>query len=150
MSKTPKDNQPKLTQQVYQQLVGVMRGAWQSLVVVPASPSMSASAIADAMVEVAKLARGAPARLFLTEGLEKAGVSKLIVEMSQHIDSGGLAVVCIESVISQQAGVPIALASDAALLVVNLGVTKMEDAENTVGIIGKQKFLGSITIESLR
>lgn len=150
MSKKTQDAQPKLTQQVYQQLVGVMRGSWQSLVVVPASPSMSASAVADAMVEVARLARGAPAKLFLTEGLEKAGVSKLIVEMSQHIDSGGVAVVCVESVVSQQAGVPIALASDGALLVVHLGVTKTEDAEHTVGIIGKQKFLGAITIESMR
>jgi len=144
------DAQPKLSQQVYQQLLGVMRGSWQSLVVVPASPTMSASQIADAMVEVAKLARGAPTRLFLAEGHEKAGVAKLIVEMTQHISAGGLAVVCVESVISQQAGVPIALASDAAVLVVHLGITKTEDAENTVGIIGKQKFLGAITVESMR
>lgn len=145
-----RDAQPKLTQQVYQQLVGAMRGTWQSLVVVPASPGLSSSAIADAMVEVAKLARGAPGRLFLAEGHEKAGVSKLIVEMTQHISAGGLAVVCVESVISQQAGVPIALAADAAVLVVHLGVTKSEDAENTVNIIGKQKFLGAITVESMR
>lgn len=145
-----KPSQPKLTQQVYQQLAGVMRGTWQSLAVVPASPSMSAGAFADAVVEVARLSRGAPARLFLTEGLEKAGVSKLIVEMSHHVDSGGLAVVCVESVVSQQAGVPIAMVCDAALLVVHLGVTRMEDAESTVGIIGKQKFIGAVTIESMR
>ena len=38
----------------------------------------------------------------------------------------------------------------AALLVVHLGVTRMEDAESTVGIIGKQKFIGAVTIESMR
>ena len=32
----------------------------------------------------------------------------------------------------------------------DLGVTKTEDAEHTVGIIGKQKFFGAITIESMR
>ncbi|MBE2248977.1 MAG: hypothetical protein IAE78_05450 [Myxococcus sp.] len=150
MSKAKTDGRPRLTQQVYQQLAGVMRGTWQSLAVVPASPSMSASAFAEAVVEVARLARGAPAKLFLTEGLEKAGVSKLIVELSQHVDQGGLAVVCVESVISQQAGVPLAMVCDAALLVVHLGVTRKEDAEGTVGIIGKQKFLGAVTIESMR
>jgi hypothetical protein len=34
--------------------------------------------------------------------------------------------------------------------VVQLGVTRMDDAESTVGIIGKQKFLGAVTIESMR
>ncbi|MCU0696087.1 MAG: hypothetical protein MUC96_06135 [Myxococcaceae bacterium] len=144
------DAQPKLSQQLYQQLVGVMRGTWQSLVVMPASPGSSATAIAEALVEVARLARGAPAKLFVADGREKAGVSSLIVDMTQHLSSGGLAIVCVESVISQQSGVPIAMASDAALLVVHLGTTKVEDAENTIGIVGKQKFLGTITIESKR
>jgi hypothetical protein len=147
MSKA-KRGEPKLTQQVYQQLSGVMRGTWQSLAVVPASPSLSATPIAEALIEVARLARGTSARLFLTEGLEKVGVSKLIVEMSQHVDSGGVAVVSVESVVASQLGVPIAMAADAALLVVHLGVTTTEDAESSVSIVGKSKFLGAITIES--
>lgn len=150
MTKSTATEQPKLTQQLYQQLVGVMRGSWQSLVVVPASPSMSAAAIAEALVEVVRLARGATARLFLAEGLQKSGVSKVIVEMSQHIDGGGVAVACVPSVVDEQWGVPIAVTADAALLVVHLGVTSTEDAESTLSIIGRQKFLGAITIESKR
>ena len=135
-------------QQLYQQLLTCMRGEWHSMVVVPASPQGSAESVAHALVEVSTLVRGKKAKLFSTEGLEVNDVSRVIVDMMQHIAAGGLAIVSIDSVIAAQSGVPVTLAVDVALLVVQLGVTHMEDAKRTVELIGTKKFLGAVTLEA--
>ena len=135
-------------QQLYQQLLTCLRGEWHSMVVVPASPGSSAAMVANALAEVSTLVRGKKATLFSTEGLEVNDVSRIIVDMMQHIGSGGLAIVSIDSVIAAQSGIPVTLAVDVALLVVELGVTETADAKRTVELIGARKFLGAVTIES--
>jgi hypothetical protein len=135
-------------QQLYQQLLTCLRGEWHSMVVVPASPGSSAAMVANALAEVSTLVRGKKATLFSTEGLEVNDVSRIIVDMMQHIGSGGLAIVSIDSVIAAQSGIPVTLAVDVALLVVELGVTETADAKRTVELIGAKKFLGAVTIES--
>jgi hypothetical protein len=136
------------SQALYQQLLTCLRGDWHSLAVVPAAPQLSAAIVANALVDVSNLVRGQQARLFSTEGLEMAGVAKVIVEVTHHVDAGGLAVVTVDSVVGKQTGIPLALATDAALLVVHLGVTRIDDAKRTVELIGEKKFIGAVTIES--
>jgi hypothetical protein len=106
------------SQQLYQQLLTCLRGEWHSMVVVPASPGSSAAMVANALVEVSTLVRGKKARLFSTEGLGVNDVSKVIVDMMQHIGTGGLAIASIDSVINAQSGIPMTLAVD-----VEAGVT---------------------------
>lgn len=134
-------------QQLSQQLLTCMRGEWQSMVVVPASPEGSGALVAHALAEVSSLVRGKKARLFSTEGLEVNAVSRTIVDMMQHIGGGGLAIVSIDSVLAAQAGIPVTQAVDVALLVVQLGVTDALDAKRTVELVGAKKFLGAVTIE---
>jgi hypothetical protein len=136
------------SQQLYQQLLTCLRGEWHSMVVVPASPGSSAAMVANALVEVSTLVRGKKARLFSTEGLGVNDVSKVIVDMMQHIGTGGLAIASIDSVINAQSGIPMTLAVDVALLVVQLGVTDVTDAKRTVEVVGEKKFLGAVTIEA--
>ena len=140
--------QPGPQQQLYQQLLTCLKGEWHSMVVVPASPASSAAMVANALVEVSTLVRGKKARLFSTEGVGVNDVSKVIVEMMQHIASGGLAITSIDSVITAQSGIPVALAVDVALLVVHLGSTSTADARRTVEVVGEKKFLGAVTVES--
>lgn len=135
-------------QQLYQQLLTCLRGEWHSMVVVPASPGSSAAMVANALAEVSTLVRGKKAMLFSTEGLEVNDVSRVIVDMMQHIGGGGLAIVSIDSVIGAQSGIPVTLAVDVALLVVHLGVTDTADARRTVELVGAKKFLGAVTIET--
>lgn len=134
--------------QLYQQLLTCLRGEWHSMVVVPASAGTSAAMVANALVEVSTLVRGKKAKLFSAEGLGVNDVSKVIVEMMQHIGNGGLAIASIDSVVAAQSGIPVALAVDVALLVVHLGVTETSEAKRTVDIVGEKKFLGVVTVES--
>lgn len=135
-------------QHLYQQLLTCVRGDWQSVVVVPAGPGESAAAVADALVEVSALVRGKRAERFSTEGLGVNEVSGVIVELMQHVSGGGLAVATVDPVTAAQAGIPLTMAADAALLVVHLGVTDTEDARRTVELVGSQKFLGAVAVEA--
>jgi hypothetical protein len=135
-------------QQLYQQLLTCLKGDWQSMVVVPAGPGQSAAVIANALVEVSTLVRGKQAQLFSTEGLSVGEVSKVIVDMMQHIGAGGLAIASVDSLIAAQAGIPVTMATDVALLVVHLGKTDTEDARRTVELVGNTKFLGAVTVEA--
>ena len=137
-------NRPKL----HHQLMPCLRGEWNSLAVVPASGS--ASVVANALVEVSNLMRSQQAKLFSTEGLELTGVSKVIIDVHSHVEKGGLAIVTVDSLVARQTGVPLVMSVDAALLVVHLGVTRMEDARQTVEIVGPGKFIGTVTLESDR
>lgn len=134
-------------QQLHQQLLSCMKGEWHSVVVVPGSSTRSAAMVAHALAEVSSLVRGKKARLFSAEGLDTADVSRTIMDMMQHVAAGGLAVVSIAAVTSAQSGIPVTLAADVALLVVEMGVTSIEDAKRTVSLIGPQKFLGAVTIQ---
>jgi hypothetical protein len=130
-----------------QQLLTTAKGDWTSLVVVPATPGLSGRIVAEALAEVCGLVRGKAAKLFAAEGLEVQAVSKLVVELTEHVSDGGLAVVSIDSVLSRQAGVPVLLWAERALLVVHLGVTKLDDAKKTAQLVGETKLLGAVTLE---
>ncbi len=136
--------------QIYQQLMSCMRGSWSSLTVVPASPEQSAAVVANALVEVSNLVRGKEAKLFAMEQKELRAVSMSVVDIMHHVDAGGLAIVSVDSVIAKQTGVPVTIATDATLLVVHLGVTRVEDAKRTVELIGENKFIGAVVIEPTR
>lgn len=139
-------DRPKL----HHQLMPCLRGDWTSLAVVPASGPISAWVVANALVEVSNLMRSQPAKLFSTEGLELTGVSKVIIDVHSHVEKGGLAIVTLDALVARQTGVPLVMSVDAALLVVHLGVTRMEDARQTVEIVGPGKFIGAVTLESDR
>jgi hypothetical protein len=66
------------------------------------------------------------------------------------VEKGGLAIVTLDSLVARQTGVPLVMSVDAALLVVHLGVTRMDDARQTVEIVGPGKFIGTVTLESDR
>ena len=145
MSKKKEPSEAQVLQQ--QQLLPCLKGTWNSLAVIPATPNESATPIATALAEVSHLVRGREARLFSTEGMEVSGVARVIVDMTHQVDEGHLAVVAVESVLAKQSGVPVALAADAALLVVTLGVTRMEEARRTIELVGESKFIGAVTVE---
>lgn len=134
---------PRLSEQV----LACLRGNWKSLVVVPAGPGHSALPIAEALVEASNLVNGRPAKLFKAERLASGAISGLIVEMVDQVESGGLAVVAIDAVVHRQSGLPLVMSADAALLCVYLGVTTSAHARRTVELIGRERFVGALTLE---
>jgi hypothetical protein len=132
---------------LHEQVLACLRGDWKSLVVVPAEPYTSAMVLGDALVEASGLVSSTPTKLIKAENQPAMSLSLLIVEMVDHVRSGGRVVVVVDSVIGKQSAIPFTMAADAALLCVHLGVTSVENARRTVELVGKERFVGAVTVD---
>ena len=135
---------------LHEQVLACLRGDWKALVVIPADPSVSSLALAEALVDASRLVTTRPTILIKAEGLAEAAISQLIVEMVDHVHSGGRVVVAAESVLGRQATIPFVIAADAALLCVRLGLTSIENARRTIELVGRERFIGAVTLENSR
>ena len=120
---------------------------WNSLVVIPAHPGGAATSVARALAQVAAVHKDQPIKLISGEGADLQNASRLIIDMTTHVASGGLVILVLESIVSNPAGIPVALAADAALLCVQLGETDFDSAERTVALLGESRFVGAVTLD---
>lgn len=123
-----------------------LRKDWNSLVVLPAHAKGSGSAIGRALAQVATLHKDSAIKLVSAEGFDLAGASRLIIDMTTHVASGGMVIVVLDSVLSNPAGIPVALAADAVLLCVQLDESDVESAKKTIEMIGESRFVGAVTV----
>lgn len=123
------------------------REKWNWLVVVPAQPGASGLMAGRAIVEVGNQYREKPIRLVDAEGLPPGAASRLVRDVRAFVEQGGMVVTCIDSVLSNPVGLEVALAAERALLCVPLGSTQFSAARHTLELIGKARFLGSVTLQ---
>jgi hypothetical protein len=124
------------------------REKWNSLVVVPAQPGASGLVAARAIAEVGSQYREKPIRLVDAEGLPPGAAARLVRDIKAHVEQGGMVVTCIDSVLSNPVGLEVALAAERALLCVPLAATQFSAARHTLELIGKARFLGSVTLQA--
>jgi len=120
---------------------------WSSLVVVPAQPGASGLDAGRAIVSVGSQYREKPIRLIDAQGLPPGAASRLVRDIRSHVEQGGMVVTCIDSIITNPVGLEVALAAERALLCVPLGSTQFAAARQTLELIGKARFLGSVTLQ---
>lgn len=123
------------------------RGRWSSLVVVPAQPGASGLDVGRAIVSVGSQYLERPVHLINAEGLSPGAASRLVRDIRSHVEQGGMIVICLDSVITHPVGLGVALAAERALLCVPLGSTRFSAAQQTLKLIGKDRFLGSVTLQ---
>jgi hypothetical protein len=123
------------------------REKWSSLVVVPAQPGTSSLDAGRALVSVGSQYLEKPVRLIDAEDLSLGAASRLVCDLRSHMEQGGKIVICIDSVITHPVGLEVALAAERALLCVALGSTQFSTAQRTLKLIGKERFLGSVTLQ---
>jgi hypothetical protein len=120
--------------------------AWSSLALVPVQPYTSAKFIGEALVEIGALHRGVNVKLIDAESASVASSSRLVLAMSNQVSSGGLAIAVLDSVVQNQAGIPLALTADAILLVVDLGEAESAAARRTLELIGRDRVMGAVAV----
>jgi hypothetical protein len=123
------------------------REKWSSLVVVPAQPGASGLEAGRAIVTVGNQYREKPIRLIDAEGLPPGAAARLVRDIRAHVEQGGMIVTCIDSIITNPVGLEVALSAERALLCVPLGSTQFASAKQTLELIGKARFLGSVTLQ---
>jgi hypothetical protein len=120
---------------------------WSSLVVVPSHPGGSGRQAAEAILEVGNAHRASPIRLLDGEGLQLGAASALVREMLAYVQQGDRVVVMLDSVVANPVGLEVALAAERALLCVALGTSDFASARRTIEMIGKERFVGSVTLQ---
>ncbi len=125
-----------------------LRKDWSSLAVLPAHPEGSAEGVARALAKVASIHKDEGVKVISARGADLSATSRLIIDMTSHVAQGGLCILVLDSVLNNPAGIPLALAADAALLCVELGEADGESARRTVDLIGSSRFVGAVTVPS--
>ena len=115
--------------------------------VVPAQPGASGLEAGRAIVSVGSQYRERPIRLIDAQGLPPGAASRLVRDVRSYVEQGGMVVTCIDSILTNPVGLEVALAAERALLCVPLGSTQFAAARQTLELIGKARFLGSVTLQ---
>ncbi len=137
---------PQSNRELQQLWFSVLKREWSSLVVLPANPGTSGLTIARELANIATMHRGSEVKVINAERAELRGSSRLIVEMTSVVRNGQMCIMAVDSVMENQAGIPLALAADAALLLVTLNETDLTNARRTVELVGAQRFVGSVVV----
>jgi hypothetical protein len=123
------------------------RHRWSSLVVVPSHEGGSGLQTAQAILEVGSRQGTTPIHFLDAEGLELGSAQHVVNEMLAYVEQGDRVVVLIDSVVSNPVGLEVALAAERALLCVTLGDSDFSSARRTLDLIGKERFVGSVTLQ---
>ena len=123
------------------------RHRWTSLVVVPSHEGGSGVQAVQAILDVAARQSSTPLHFLDAEGLELGASQHVVSEMQAYVEQGDRVVVLIDSVVANPLGLEVALAAERALLCVTLGTSDYTSARRTLDLIGKERFLGSVTLQ---
>jgi hypothetical protein len=130
-----------------------LRAEWSSLAVVPAHAGGSAYEIARALAEVGTRHRGSPVRLVKADAEDLLQTAQLVDNLSRSaaqttVRRGGAVIVAMEPVVKNPLGMAVALAVDAILVTIELGVTDLASARRTIELLGRDRLLGCVVIDS--
>jgi hypothetical protein len=123
------------------------RHRWSSLVVVPSHEGGSGMQAVQAILDVGTRQGSTPIHFLDAEGLELGTAQHVVNEMLAYVQQGDRVVVLIDSVVSNPVGLEVALAAERALLSVTLGSSDFVSARRTLDLIGKERFVGSVTLQ---
>jgi hypothetical protein len=121
---------------------------WTTLVVLPAHPGGSAQEAADAIVEAGAAQAPQPVSITVIDarGVQPGAVPDVLSQLKAHAERGSLAVLLIDSLLSNPAAAPLATAADAALLCFALGKSDFASARETLSLIGPERVVGSMVL----
>jgi hypothetical protein len=125
----------------------IQKTPWHSLAIVPADIATDARPVADALVSTASLMMGKAPELLDGTGLTPSKAAMFILDMSlaaQPREHG--AVVVLDSVATNEACIPVAIAADAVVLVATLKEATFAGFQRTVELLGRDRILGCVTL----
>jgi hypothetical protein len=122
------------------------RRKWRSLAVVPATRDISSLDVANALAEIAWLYSGEPTVVVDLRDTGLRMVEYGLRQIDVHAKGGERVLVALSAIGHNPATIPLAAATDFAVLLVRLGETTFSSAERTIEEIGRSKFLGTLLV----
>jgi len=108
-------------------------------VLVPADPGSSAMEAARALAQAGRL------DLIAAKAIDSLAAQRVAHEFASYAKRGRV-VVAIDPVVSNPAGVELTHAVDAVMLCITMGRTDLASARKTIRLIGRQYFIGCVTL----
>jgi hypothetical protein len=127
--------------------LATQRRTRRSLAIVGASKELSTMPVANMLAKLAWWYRGQPSSVADFRDLSLRLVEYQLADVASQLERGPTTiVVALRSMFENPTVVPVARTVDAAVLCVQLGVTKISDSRKTVEAIGRDRFLGTIIV----
>jgi len=127
--------------------LGVQRHPWRTLAVVAGDRRLSTYEVASLIAALGRQ-HGEPIGVADVRDVSPSRASAVIELVSEMVAGGERVVFATRSVDDNLATIPIARFADRVLLCVSLGSTCLELVEQTVALVGKERFLGSLLLEA--
>jgi hypothetical protein len=120
---------------------------WRTLAVVPGEDGMSTLDVAQ-LITALGASHGESIGVFDFRDVRMSRALEVIREAEQQLERGERLIFATRSIRENVATIPLARATDGAVLCVSLGSTSMRFAEETIEQIGKDRFLGSLLVRA--
>jgi hypothetical protein len=136
---------------------GLARLHWTSLVLVPADEGESAAALATSLAEVGRRLRDAPVTfMILADPIDYASAGKVIAAVASSrrngnappLEPSGRVIAAIQPVVVEPLGLAVTEAADAVVLCIELGHTGLAAARRTIELVGRDRIVGCVTVQS--
>ena len=150
---------PAYSQDLQELWFSLMRRPWASLTFVPAHESGSAVALAYALATIGGRFRGAPIAVLEGLHLDLETAARLTLDVQTAGEQRPTAsaprtgpqaeqrrFIVLSSVLGDPMGIPVALASDGVVLVVDRFVATRASADRTLQAIGRDHVLGAVLV----
>jgi hypothetical protein len=129
--------------------LSVVRASWRTLALVSTDPATSGHLVADALVDTAKLQLQGFGEFEIVDA-ENLDVSPSdAAHVMQALAPGASQrrrLILLPSPLYHAAAVPLLRACDAAILIVRLGASEIDQTRAIIEIVGREHILGAITL----
>lgn len=128
---------------------------WRTLVFVPADEGTSAVEVTTALADVGRRLRAGPVTFLLLSGpMDYAAAGKIVRAVGGGRDAAGSSeehqegrlLIAIPPVVTEPLGLAVTEVADAIVLCVERGESRMQSAERTVELIGKDRIIGALML----
>jgi hypothetical protein len=132
----------------------LQRWKWASLVVVPADEGASSVRIAQSLATVGGRIHGAAVTAFVAESLDFDSAAEIATTLAASTSSSsprggsrdGQVIVAVEPLVSRPLAIGIARSADIALLCIEKGRTRIDSAQRTIELVGRDRVVGCLML----
>jgi len=133
------DTEAQVHPEFFEMWLSLLREDWASLVIVPTDHAISTYPVTAPLAEIAKLNAF---RVFDAQRVSVADGLKLGARLAQAASAGSRTIVILDSLMESLGSVSVANQANRALVVVQLGVSRSDSLQSTIGLVGRDKILG--------
>lgn len=126
--------------------LNLQQRSWRLLAVMAASEGVETLATADALAKIAWWFTGRPACVMDMRDLSLRLLEHQIRAMAAQLEGGERIFIPLRAMSENPTAIPLAMAADAVVLCVELGKTRIKDAQRALRAVGREKFIGSILV----